>query len=166
MARPPVLILALTFLWAGCHSLPISFAPPQQRPALPTGNFVLMSDPTADSYIVQGFRAHSETTWRWAYDHPVLRFSLPETGALKFEMDFTLPDATFHQTGPVTLAISVNGRPLDRPRYDHPGDYHYQHEVPEAMLRANGENRVAIDVNKSATPEHLGFVLTRAGFSE
>jgi hypothetical protein len=125
-----------------------------------------MSDPAADAFIVQGFRAKSEGVWRWALDHPVLRFMLPETGPLKFAMDFTLPEATFRETGPVTLAIWINGKALDRARYQKAGEYHYEHQVPEAWLRVNGENRVAIDPDKCATPERLGFVLTRAGFAE
>lgn len=125
-----------------------------------------MSDPAAGAFIVQGFRAKSEGSWRWALDHPVLRFMLPETGPLQFTMDFTLPEATFRETGPVTLVISVNGTPLDNPHYERPGDYHYQHPVPERWLRPNGENLVAIVPNKFATPEKLGFVLGRAGFTE
>ena len=125
-----------------------------------------MSDPAADSFIVGGFRAKSEGAWRWALDRPVLRFTLPETGPLEFTMDFTLPEATFHETGPVTLAISINGKPLDRPHYDHAGDYHYAHSVPEAWLHPNSENLVAIVPDKCATPEKLGFVLSRAGFVE
>ena len=125
-----------------------------------------MSDPAADTYIVQGFRAKSEGSWRWALDHPILRFTLPETGALQFTMDFTLPKGTFRETGPVTLAISVNGALLDRRRYDRPGDYHYRHPVPESRLRPNAENLVAIVPDRFATPEKLGFVLGRAGFIE
>ena len=168
MARPPAIILIAPsiLLWAGCQSLPVSFAPPSQRPALASGHFVLMGDPAADSFIVQGFRARSEGSWRWALCHPVLRFLLPEIGPVKFTMDFTLPDGTFRETGPVSLAISVNGHVLDRPRYEHPGDYQYQHPVPEGWLHPNGENRVAIDPDKCATPEKLGFVLARVGFAE
>jgi hypothetical protein len=125
-----------------------------------------MSDPAADTFIVQGFRAKSEGSWRWALDRPVLQFKLPETGPLQFSMDFTLPEATFRETGPVTLAISVNATPLDNPRYDRPGDYHYQHPVPESWLRPNSENLVAIVPSKFVTPEKLGFVLGRAGFTE
>ena len=86
----------------------------------------MMGDPGADSFIVQGFRAKSETSWRWTHDHPVLRFTLPDTGPLKFTMDFALPEVTFRETGPVTLAIAINGQPFDRPRYDRAGDYQYQ----------------------------------------
>jgi hypothetical protein len=129
-------------------------------------HFVMMGDPDSGSYIVGGFRAKSEGEWRWALDHPVLRFILPEAGALQFMMDFTLPDAAFQATGPVTLSISINGHPLDRPHYDHAGNYHYTRAVPDAMLHMPGENLVAIDPDKVSTPEKLGFVLSRAGFAE
>lgn len=129
-------------------------------------HFVMMGDPDSDGYIVQGFRPKSEGEWRWALDHPVLRFILPQAGPLQFTMDFTLPDATFQKTGPVALAISINGHPLDRPRYDHAGNYHYSHAVPDAMLHQPGENLVAIDPDKVAMPDKLGFVLSRAGFAE
>ena len=167
MARPPALFVALSsFLWAGCHSLPVFFAPPAQKPALASTAFVMMSDPAADAFIVQGFRAHSEGAWRWTHDHPVLRFVLPETGALNFRMDFTLPEATFRETGATTLSIAVNARLLDRVHCDHAGDYHYEHAVPEELLHKPGVNLMAIDPDKTATAEKLGFVLQRAGFVE
>ncbi len=125
-----------------------------------------MADPATDSFIVQGFRAKSEGAWRWAHDHAVLRFLLPETGPLKFTMDFTLPEKTFRETGPVKLAVSINGHSLDAARYDHAGDYRYERAVPENWLRQNGENLVAIDPDKTTTAEKLGFVLTGAGFTE
>ena len=128
--------------------------------------FVIMGDPDSGSYVVQGFRARSEGEWRWALDHPVLRFILPEAGPLQFAMDFTLPDGTFQMTGPVTLAISVNGHLLDRAHCDHAGSYHYAHAVPDGMLHKPGENLVAIDPDKVAMPGKLGFVLSRAGFVE
>lgn len=167
MARPPALLIAFSILLgAGCQSLPVFFAPPAQKASLASAHFVMMSDPQAGFYIVQGFRDHSEGVWRWALAHPLLRFTLPNTGPLKFIMDFTLPEATFRETGPVTLAIALNGRPFDRVRGDHPGDYHYEQPVPGDRLHEPGENLVAIDPDKTATPEKLGFVLLRAGFVE
>lgn len=128
--------------------------------------FVMMGDPDSSSYVVQGFRAKSEGEWRWALDHPMLRFTLPEAGPLQLDVDFTLPEGTFQMTGPVTLAIAVNGHPLDRAHYDRAGSYHYVHAVPDAMLHKPGENLVAIDPDKVATPGKLGFVLSGAGFVE
>lgn len=167
MGRAPALIVITSSLvWAGCKSLPVSFAPPPQKSALASRAFVMMSDPDADQYIVQGFRAKSEGQWRWAHDHPVLRFVLPDAGPLKFTMAFTLPKATFRETGIVSLSIAINGRPLDRVWYDRPGDYRYERPIPQAMLHEPGVNQVSIDPDKTATPEKLGFVLLRAGFVE
>ncbi len=169
MARPPAVLIAIALtnlLWAGCHSLPVSFSPPAQRTGLTSAHFVMMNDPAADSYIVQGFREHSEGTWRWAHDHPVLRFTLPGSGPLNFTMDFTLPEGTFHETGPVTLAIAINGKPFDSVRCDHAGDYRFAQRVPDALLHKPGINVVALDPDRTATAEKLGFVLSRAGFAE
>jgi len=126
----------------------------------------MMSDADADAYIVQGFRAKSEGAWRWAHDHPVLRFTLPDAGPLKFSAFFTLPEATFRQTGPITLTISINGRHFDDVRCDHAGDYPFLQPVPDQMLHKPGVNLVAMVPDKTATPEKLGFVLVRAGFVE
>ena len=83
-------------------------------------------------------------------------------------MDFALPETTFRVTGPVTLAISLNGSPFDRPRFDHPGPQHYEHEVPAQLLRADAINLVAIDPDKLYTAPvdgvKLGFPLSRVGF--
>jgi len=169
VARPPVFLVALSILLgAGCSEsgLPSSFAPPPQRPALTYAHFVMMSDPDAGSYIVQGFRDHSEGSWRWAHDHPVLRFTLPPAGPLKFSISFTLPEGTFHETGPVTLALSINGHLLERLSCGHAGDYQVIRPVPDAYLNKPGVNLVSIDPDKTATPEKLGFVLLTAGFVE
>lgn len=128
-----------------------------------------MSDPHAGDYVVQGFRAESEGAWRWAHEHPVLRFRLPQLASAKFTMAFALPDQTFRLTGPVTLTFFVNGRMLDRARYDQPGPHEYTHEVPAEFLKPDDFNLVAIDPDKIAAPnpgEKLAFVLIRAGFTE
>src|SRR5947209_2219177 len=106
---------------AGCQSLPTSFPPPPQFASLvSSGHFVMMGAPDADRYIVQGFAPKSEGIWRWAYEHPRLRFVLPESTPLRFTMELSFPEATFAATGPVTLAIAINGRPFDHVRYDRP----------------------------------------------
>ena len=133
------------------------------------GSFVSMAQADADAYIVQGMRERSEGPWRWTHGRPVLRFYLPEMGRPRFQMDLTLPDNTFRETGPLTLTLAVNGTVFDRVRYDKPGPRHYSHGVPVELLRANAANLVAIAPDKTARlsdGEELGFVLTSAGFAE
>src|ERR1035441_6360886 len=76
--------LTLALLWmvlcAGCTRLPESFPPPEQRVPLTVprsgalGYYFSMADPNADAYLVKDVADSGPGTWRWVYDHPVLRF--------------------------------------------------------------------------------------------
>ena len=159
-----------------CSRLPESFPPPPQRAALavlPAGSLgygFSMEDATAGDYLVQDFQDRGTSPWRWTYAHPVLRFFVPEAPRLNFTMDFTIPPQTFRDTGPVTLTLRVNGALLDRHRCSQPGQQHYSHGVPNNLLRANAINFVAIDPDpvwvSSDDGTRLGFILSRAGFTE
>ena len=163
-------------LLVACTRQPETFAPPPQRIALyvpppgALGPFLSMSDPNADAYLAHDIADHGPGTWRWAYDHPVLRFSLPAVTRVNFSMDFAIPERTFRDTGPITLTIRVNGALLDRYRCDAPGEQHYSHYVPTDLIRPNAVNIVAIDPDpvwvSKADGGHLGFILSRAGFTE
>jgi hypothetical protein len=159
-----------------CTRQPESFPPPVQRAALlvpkggELGYFLSMADPHADAYLVKDVAPEGPGTWRWVYDHPVLRFSVPDVPRLKFVMDFAIPARTMRETGPVTLTISINGQVLDRLLCDQPGEQHYAHDVPHELMRPNAINQVAIDPNpvwvSKADGGRLGFILSRAGFTE
>jgi len=131
------------------------------------GNYVYMNQPEADTYIVGGMRAKSEGPWRWALDRPMLRFYVPEAARLKFQMDLTFPEKEFHETGPVTLTLALNGQVFDRVKVDKAGSERYSNSVPGELLRANAVNVVAITPDKIAGgDERLGFVMFSAGFAE
>jgi hypothetical protein len=171
---PPALLAALIF--TACSREPVSFAPPPQRTALivpqpgALGHFVSMADANADAYIVQDVATSGPGTWRWAYAHPVLRFVVPDVPRLKFNLDFSLPERNFRETGPVTLTFRIDGRVLDRFRCERAGQLQYAHDVPAEWLKVNAVNLVAIDPDPvwvSKTDEgRLGFILSRAGFTE
>jgi hypothetical protein len=162
--------------FAGCSRLPETYPPPRQRPSLivpPStglGYFLSMDDPQAGLYLVKDFQDHGPGTWRWAYSHPVMRFMVPDVPHLKFTMDFSLPERTFRDTGPVVLTLSLNGTIFDRHRYEQPGELHYTHDVPEALLRRGAINLVGIDPDpvwvSPADGGRLGFILSRAGFTD
>jgi hypothetical protein len=163
-------------LYTGCTRLPESFPPPPQQTPLTVphtgelGFFLSMTDPNADAYLVKDVADHGPGTWRWVFDHPVLRFFIPDLPRLKFAMDFAIPERTLRDTGPVTLTFTVNGHLLDRLRCEQPGEQHYTHDVPPAMLRANALNLVGIDPDpvwvSKADGGRLAFILSRAGFTE
>jgi hypothetical protein len=176
VTRSLTLALSSIALCAGCARLPESFPPPEQRAPLivpprgALGYFLSMDDPNADAYLVKDVADKGPGTWRWVYDHPVLRFLVPDVPRLKFAMDFSLPERTMRETGPVTLTFMVNGKLLDRLRCEQAGEQHYAHDVPAGILRANAINLVAIDPDpvwvSKADGGRLGFILSRAGFTE
>jgi hypothetical protein len=159
---------SVALLLSGCGRLPETFAPPVQRTALAAAPFVVMSDPHADDYIEQGFRDKSEGPWRWAREHPVLRFRLPRLATATFHMRLTRPGAPFPLDAPMTLTFSCNGHVFDRARFEKPGEFQYEHAVPVEFLKPDVVNLIAIDPDKTvARPgEKLSFVVIRAGFTE
>jgi hypothetical protein len=176
VTRSPILALLPVALFTSCNRLPESFPPPPQRAALfvpkagALGPFLSMADPNADAYLVKDVADRGPGTWRWVYDHPVLRFAVPDVTRVNFAMDFAIPERTFRETGPVTMTIRINGGLLDRMVYDKPGEQHYAHAVPRELLHTNAINLVAIDPDpvwvSKADGGRLGFILSRAGFTE
>lgn len=160
-------------LLAACA--PESYPPPAQRKPLPgfspnpAGHVVHMNDPDAETHFVRDVSKTLEGgLWRWAYRRPELSFSLSSTENLRFFMDFAIAEATFKDTGPVTISFLVNGNLLDRVRYDRPGEQHFEKPVPSQWLRTDRQTVVAAEPDKVWTSKidgaQLGFILIRAGF--
>ena len=166
--------IALLLLLTACSRTPDIYQPPIQRkplmgPDAHIGAFVNMSDPTADAFIVRDMSRTTEGgSWRWAYRHPQLRFYLRGIDKLHFVMDARLAENTFHETGPVTLTIQINGHDFDKILFDKPGDRHYDKPVAASFLQPHSENFVSFETDKQWTSKEdgavLSFVLTRAGF--
>ncbi len=173
MRQSLLLVAACAAIAIGCGRLPETFAPPAQRepltvpPPSPFGAFVAMSDPQSSAYVVRGFASASEGAWRWAYDHPALRFWLADMPRVRFEMDLAIPPVVYRSTGPVTLTLNLNGKFFDRVRYEG-GQHNYSKEVPPELVKTNAINIIEIEPDKSYVTEGIkhAFVLVRAGFVE
>lgn len=166
-----------SLLLASCVDIPDTYAPPIQRQPLyeaprdGLGSFVAMSDPKAQSYIVAGVHdSEPGSAWRWTGQRPELRFAVPAAKALKFVMDFALPEATFKDTGPVTVSFFIEDKLLDKVRYDQPGEKHFEKPVPASWLRTDLAMHVRAELDKvwvaPADGARLGLLLARAGFVE
>jgi hypothetical protein len=130
-----------------------------------------MSDPAADAYIVKDLSDSVEAgSWRWARKRPELRFFLDSVEQMKFKADFSIAETLFRETGPVTISILVNGNLLDKAKYPEPGEKHFEKAVPAKFLRAKSVNFVAMEIDKVWVSKSdgavLGFILTRAGFTQ
>jgi hypothetical protein len=172
----PYILFSLCFL-AGCANIPDSYAPPVQRKPLtgadpsPVGRFVNMSDPNAGAYIVRDVADNAEAgSWRWARKRPELRFFLESTENLKFKADFGIAESTFKETGPVSISVFINGNLLDTMKCADAGEKHFEKPVPANFLRAKSVNFAVMEVDKVWVSKTdgavLGFILTRAGFTQ
>ncbi|HTM48831.1 MAG TPA: hypothetical protein VL285_09135 [Bryobacteraceae bacterium] len=170
-------ILLSIFILAGCVNIPDSYAPPVQRKPLggtepnPIGHFVNMGDLNATAYIVKDVADGVEAgSWRWARKRPELRFFLETTEHLNFKADFSIAESLFKETGPVAISFFVNGNLLDTVKYSEPGEKHFEKPVAAEILHAGTMNFAAMEIDKVWVSKTdgavLGFILTRAGFTQ
>ncbi len=130
-----------------------------------------MGDPNADAYIVRGVSSSAEAgSWRWTRKRAELRFFLDSTAHFNFKSDFSVADSTFQDTGPVTISVFINENLLDTIRCDTAGEKHFEKAVPESFLHAKSVNMAAMEIDKPWVSKTdgavLGFILTRAGFTQ
>jgi hypothetical protein len=166
-----VVCVSLCVTLAACDRTPW-FAVPQQRPTF--GDFpshaarvVEMEDPHADQRIVRDILPLKDTAWRWTGQRPALKIRVLADENLKYTIDFTVPKVTFKDTGPVTIAFTVNDRLLDRVRYTEPGFKHFEKAVPRDWLPIDAYAIVGAEIDKLWTdPDSrmkYGFIITRMG---
>lgn len=173
-----IILLAITCLCLeACVSQPEIYAPPAQRKPLDpevlvrTKLMLEMSDPGIERYIVADIaKGQQASPWRWTAKRPTVRISLKSTSNLNFHIQFALPDATFKDTGPVTIAFLVNDRELDKVRYQTGGDKTFEKPVPPRMLKPMGENTLAAEIDKvwesKSDGQKLGFILVNIGLRQ
>ncbi|MFM2124485.1 MAG: hypothetical protein RL328_936, partial [Acidobacteriota bacterium] len=89
---------------------------------------------------------------------------------INFVADFTVPEATFKTTGPVTIAFHVNGHTVETIRCAEPGARKLSKAVPPEWIVAGKENIVGAEIDKLwVSPDdgaQLGFILTQIGLTE
>jgi hypothetical protein len=159
-------ILAIT----SCGREPESFPMPAQKrpPEVSDPNYFLLtlSDPRAGDYVVRDIQHGVPSCW--TFDHPEMRFPLKPRPNLRFTMHFRIHPRTFHDTGPVTLTVKVNGHPLGTLRCEREGSYVFDRPVPSEWLHLGEPVRVLAEADPLWTsPDdgaHLGYLIEDAGF--
>jgi hypothetical protein len=172
-----LLLPAAAAALCACQNMPEPYAPPVQRQ--PFENFkpyrairvVNMSDDDAQDHFVQDIAAKLEGSWRWCQQRPTVWIRMPYNENVRYTIDFTLPEATFQQTGPVTVSFYVNGRLLDQMRYTSPGMLHFEKPVPQDWIKPGDRAMVAAGIDKlwnspDVPGARLGFILTRIGLTQ
>jgi hypothetical protein len=175
VARRNGLLALLTslILLASCDRLPDSYAPPFQRHPVEGYNFgpqammVEMSDADANLHIVKDIYSPGDPSWRWTAQEPTIKTLVLSTQNLKFHADFSIWNDSFKVTGPLEIAFQVDGRVLDKIRYDTPGEKHFDEPVPADWLTPNIEASLAMSVDKIYVAPNdgkkFGVILLRMG---
>ena len=156
--------------------MPEPYAPPVQRQ--PFENFrpyritrvVNMTDGDADAHFVQDIAGVVEGNWRWARDRPTVKIVMRVNDNVKFLIDFTIPEVTFKETGPVNLSFFVNGHLIEKVRYTESGQKHYEKPIPAEWVEPGKEATLAAEIDKVYVAKNdgvrLGFILTRIGLTQ
>jgi hypothetical protein len=121
----------------------------------------------AEDYIVHDISSE-RGLFRWAYQHPELRFRIVDSRKFRFVAELAIPEATFKDTGPVTIRVLIAGNPLATLRCPQAGKYRIEKPVPSDWL----EPGKAVHVTFETEPRwvspldgvQLSFLLFKAGF--
>jgi hypothetical protein len=171
-----VLLVSTLISMVSCSTAPKPAASPGSPPAAamkvrsnPTKASISMNDPAIDDYIVKDISDTLEgATWRWGYERPEVRLQLKQTGGQKLEAHFSVADATFKTTGPVTVNFFVNNKNVGTMKITKPGDQVFSKEVPAALLSTTDMTDVAIEAKpfwtSASDGRHLTVILTQVGF--
>jgi hypothetical protein len=99
---------------------------------------------------------------------PAFHFMLPTTQGLKLRIDHSVADITFQQTGPVKIAVYVEGKLLETEGFDQPGEKRLEKAVPAEWLTTEHPVMVRMEIDKMWTSPtdgvQRGFIVTRLGF--
>ncbi len=169
------MLLGCALCLASCDRLPESYPPPEQRHPAPEFNpgpglMVDMSDQDVAIHIVKDIYGQANPAWRWTSQNPTVRLLLLSTDGLTFHADFAIWEDSFKITGPLEITYLVNGRLLDKVRYDTPGLKHFDKPVPSDWLAVDSDTVVGMSVDKLyvSPRDHgkFGVILVRMGFKQ
>jgi hypothetical protein len=155
--------------------MPAPYAPPEQRQPFEElapyriSRLINMADGDAENYFIRDIGGLAGN-WRWTGKHPEVRLYLRSKQKLHYVIDFTIVEATFKDTGPVTLSFLVNGHLLDKVTYTTSGAQHFDKAVPEEWVEAGKDAIVGAEIDKPwispADGAALGFILSRIGLRQ
>jgi hypothetical protein len=147
---------------------------PDQRPSfegfrLHGARVIDMLDPDVDAHIVRDIGPPADPRWRWTQARPAVRVRVHGAEPLTYFIDFTLPEITIRDTGPVNITFLVNDHVLDRVRYTASGNRHFEKSVPRDWIPPDQSAIVGAEIDKLwRSPEDgktFGFILSRMGLA-
>ncbi len=145
-----------TLCLCACQNIPAIYRPPAPREpisgaiASPDFSAAAMNDPKAAKFFLRDIDSDlAANTWRWTGPNPALRLRAPETPPFDLIIDFAVAEATFRETGPLSIPVTLNARPLDTIRCAAPGRMLFRKAVPAELLRPGDLTEVALTIDKT-----------------
>lgn len=145
----------LALLGASSCQRPPEWLPPPAQRTPPTGlepveirPLLTMSDVDVNRFVRGDMvGAGNGAEYNWTKQHPRFVLTVPDTEGWEFYLRMKVVDNTFKDTGPLTLAIRLNGELLDTLHLDRVQEYEYRHPVPASILRPREEIDVVLDID-------------------
>lgn len=108
--------------------------------------------------------------WSWTGKRPAVKVTPRGNHGITFIADYTVPEATFKTTGPVTIAFYVNGHIVETVRCTEPGARKLSKDVPPEWILPGEDNIIGAEIDKLwVSPQdgaQLGFILSQIGLTE
>jgi hypothetical protein len=113
-----------------------------------------MGDPKVETQLIGGFYGIEGGAWRWTAHQftAVLKtpFGASQRGGT-LELNLTVPGVIIEKLKTVSLAASIDGKPLPPETYTQPGPYSYKRDIPANWL--SGESvKVEFQLDKAMPP--------------
>lgn len=169
------LAAGMVLILTSCQDIPQAYPLPDQRPLfegfkIHSARVINMGDADAPQHFVRDISENLNGSWRWSLQRPAVTIRVRSDHNLMYKMDFTIPEITFKDTGPVTITFLVNDRALDRVRYVRFGEQHFEKLVPPEWVKVGQEAVVGAEIDKLWTSQldgaRFGFIITRIGLTE
>ena len=115
---------------------------------------IRMGDSKLESQLVSGFYPVEQGAWRWTAKQFTVVLKVPfgaaqHGGTLEFNL--TVPQVVIDKLKTVSLAASVDGKPLPPETYTQAGPSTYKRDIPGDML--TGENvKIDFQLDKAMPP--------------
>ena len=127
---------------------------------------VKMGDPKLETQLISGFYGIEGNAWRWTAHQFTAVLKVPfgasqRGGAL--ELSMTVPPVVIEKLKTISLAASIDGKPLPPETYTQAGPYTYKRDVPAAWLTGDSV-KVEFQLDKAMPPSgadarELGIVV-------
>ena len=163
-----VAVLALTPL--GCKRAPKIRVQQTEEEAPRMASTVRMADPKVASQLVSGFYGVEGNSWRWTAQKFSVALHAPLGAAQRgatLDLALTVPGVVIEKLKTISLAATVDGRPLAPETYTEPGRFTFKRDLPPGAMTGDSV-RVDFQLDKSMPPagadlRELGIIVSSIG---